>query len=444
MANPFSGIVQNFRSGARETVFPEREARRRQTEDAEAVRNTLLQNPNLPPVVQQLAQDPEAFAAAMRNPQALTQIGQGAAALDPQPKPQEGDDILTLFDRAAQFEQAGDTRRAELLSAAAAKKAGIDLNAGNSGPFGSGLKGSSFNLVNQLAPGALEGQLSDDQGRLLDTALAQVLQPVPYQDPVTRETLFIKPTLPPFVRQLAQQRGIAAGGAPGGAGALTAPPVAGGQPEPAPAPGVDPAAAEGAESGAAPPENVFAALPSGSSIFDQAPNLTGPVDTVVRKLSGITGLGGLTGEQVGAERLAANVTELLVDAMRTEREGSSRAIAEVEDLRKRFGFTAETFGSTENLRERAAQARIELERRENEILQRGASRGRTSGEQKKRDLDALVRIQSVKDRISPPVLQSAQEIQDFIANSDPGTEFLMRDPDDPKHPWIKVRVKGSP
>jgi len=499
VGNPFSNIGRSFRAGATAQVNPELYKRRQVATDAEAIRQAL--EPNialLPPALQALVKDQAGFAGAMQNPGAFANVGNAATNASPKPadpaKPissrysitgdtalgkhfglspgqqglleetvdpttgavinrslvsysaQNTDQQFSDFSRVVTADDplgqelklppgtyARVTERKDASGAVVGRKidqvsdlADIGPGGEEGGPFGNSLQGRALNNLFQFVP----EERRQEALRVMSEAVAG--QPTVTTDPVTGAPTTRQLDMAPIMHLLSGKPTPSPSGA-----AATAP-----QAQPTTAPG---AAPEG-EPGDAFQANLDAASAAlnGRTLFDQAGEVTGLVPAIQRALAGgpfeIFG-SAFVGEPTPAADAANFVTELLVDAMRTEREGSSRAVQEVEQIKRDFGMQPEVFSNLVERRTRLANTDLQLQRREQEILARIQNPKSTTRDQKKRDLDALVRIQSVRPLLSPPAVRT-EDIEAFIADNPDGTPFVIPDPSNPSQ-WIRVEVDKS-
>lgn len=127
------------------------------------------------------------------------------------------------------------------------------------GPFGAGATGGALEIITKLAPAYGEGQLTPDNERLFDSAVAHYTQPRQFQDPDSGLMVTRKPELPPFAQEALSRR----------RGARPAQP----QPAPSPQPTMEPQQPTGQ-----------AQQPS-KTAWDLAPLTTGPVPAAAEMLS---------------------------------------------------------------------------------------------------------------------------------------------------------------
>lgn len=286
----------------------------------------------------------------------------------------------------------------------------------DAGPFGGGIEGRALGLIHELSPLVASGQADPMQMQLYEMALQVAQRPRTVMDPIS-QTFTQMPGLD--LSTVSGVPGARGGGVPAPAGNG---PARRAQVEP-----ID-FTADGDPQVAA-LNAAMTSLPSGRTIFHQADNLTGPDGFIRRWAPRVPGLGGLTNEAVGAEEFAKQVTELLVESMRREREGSIRAVQEINDLRARFGVTPEIMNTPERLRETLAQRDVILRERLQEIeAELRGERGDITGDERKRLLNTRNKLAAVRRALSPPALQSADEFEAFREAHPPGTEFVIRDP----------------
>lgn len=405
MANPFTGIIQRGLEGARNTIDPTRPERMRNDAASTAVLDVLeqqvkstpalAQNPRIQTLLELRRTNPEQAARVLQNPGLLAEIQQPAA---PKPQSREGKlvaDLTGLTPGTREFQSA--------------LKANLDQGTAGEAIFGgTGLEAQMFNQMLARVP--------EDQreAAILDASVAYLGRSRTGVDPITGQPTTSQVDLSGVTNRI-----------PG------APPLPGAaQPrQPAGAPPSVPGASAPEAAPAAPASSLLeSVLPSGTTLFEQAGNLTGPDSFIARNVPKTPGLGGLTNETTSAAQFAEDTTEILIDALRTDRTESSRAIAEVESLRERFGFKPETFSNPEQVQRKTATAWLLLNERRKEILERQSNPGTTSLEAKKNDMAALSRITQVMPRISPPVLQEQTEVDAFFADpANKGAKVVLPD-----------------
>lgn len=121
--------------------------------------------------------------------------------------------------------------------------------------FGAGVTGRALQYITQMAPAYAEGKLNPDQERLFESAYTQYTQPIQYRNPDTDVLETRRPEVPAFVQQaIDRRRGT-------------------GQPEPE----------------QQPPEKRTQEM----TIWDQAPNIAGPIPAIGETVSRTPVVGGL-------------------------------------------------------------------------------------------------------------------------------------------------------
>lgn len=400
MPNPFSGFIDRGRERVQNNLDPSRPERMRADASSTAVLDVLAQqaqndpallaNPKLKTLIDLYQKDPKQAAQVLQNPTLLQVVPEPAKPAAPSSK--EGKLVQDLTGFAAGTPEF----QAELRQHIANGTAGEAIFGGT------GLEAQMFNKLLARVPPDQQAQA------IIDASAAYIGRTRTSYDPITQQPVTSQVDVNSILNRIPgapQQATRAPGAAAPAAPAIETPPA---QDE-------------------LPPNPLAAVLPSGATLFDQAANLTGPDSFLARVVPKTPGLGGLTGETTPAAQMAEDTTEILVDALRTDRTESSRAIAEVESLRQRFGFSAELFSNPEQLQARSATARLLLDAREKEILARQANPASTSGETKKNDLAALARIRQVQPLISPPVLSTQEQIDEFFASQPKGSAAVIPD-----------------
>lgn len=268
---------------------------------------------------------------------------------------------------------------------------------GEGGALGSSLRGRVLDIFSQDAVGFSDGTLTEEGERVFQSALTQWLQPRSVPNPDTGVMELIVPTLPPFVREALDRRGI------------------------------DPAIyTESAESddGTGFSSGDIPDLPFDKTLFGASDLITGPVSSISERLSRTPGVSGLapSAETVQARtRAERQVSELVRVLQNNPRfsETERTAINAEMNIRPAFFDSPEAYrnrliGVADSLDARKLQARSILD----------SPRGVTTVEERQWSLRALSAIEGFNSIMGvPPLVKTKDEASQLPPGS------LFRTPD---------------
>lgn len=268
---------------------------------------------------------------------------------------------------------------------------------GEGGALGSSLRGRVLDIFSRDAVGFSDGTLTEEGERVFQSALTQWLQPRSVPNPDTGVMELIVPTLPPFVREALDRRGI------------------------------DPAIyTESAESddGTGFSSGDIPDLPFEKTLFGASDLITGPVSSISERLSRTPGVSGLapSAETVQARtRAERQVSELVRVLQNNPRfsETERTAINAEMNIRPAFFDSPEAYrnrliGVADSLDARKLQARSILD----------SPRGVTTVEERQWSLRALSAIEGFNSIMGvPPLVKTKDEASQLPPGS------LFRTPD---------------
>lgn len=277
---------------------------------------------------------------------------------------------------------------------------------GARGIFGNSLQGRALGFVTENAVAYANGMLAPDQARIYEASMAEAYKPVLRQNPVTGAQEEIRPTIPNFVQQAADQGSRFYGGTmmPGRG--------AGGTPTPTTAP-------SGGTGQPANPQS--AAQPSGAerTIWQRRETVTGPVSAAVDITGRIPGTGDVLrgGGQTTTDRqyVEASGRELI----RALSQSGRYMATEMAAIEKEVDLSGRMFDNPTAYAQRLIGIDEALERRikdETKIIQNQ----RTPLEQRKSAESVINVIQNFRQTLGvPPLVKSSQDAWKLP----PGTEF---------------------
>lgn len=306
----------------------------------------------------------------------------------------------------------------------------VDGPTGAGGMFGNSLQGRALSFVTENAVAYSNGMLSPDQARTYEASLAEAYKPTMRQNPVTGQFEELRPTVPNFVQQAAQQGSRFYGG-----GALNAP-TAGGRAGVVPGQRVQldingqpigqaTVDASGRWSIPVPPEQQQQTPAAGGqasdrTIWQRRGNVTGPIPTIQEAAGRIPGVGEMMsgGGQAATDRqyVEASSRELI----RSLSQSGRYLASEMQAIEKEVDLSGRVFDNPEAYARRLIGIDEALERRvadETRIL----TNPNTPLEQRKAAESVLNVIQNFRQSLGvPPKVKSVDEAMKLP----PGSEFI--------------------
>lgn len=340
-----------------------------------------------------------------------------------------GDDPLN--ERLGLGLQPGERTRVELMRGT---DGGIELaggvvanpmeqNDGAAQPFGGGVEGSSLNIIAGVAPKLRQGEASEEERRLFETAVTEYTQARPIIDPVTNrpmvdpqtgEPMTVRNELPSFARGLLDQS------TPGA-------PKPRAQPKPIEADTTQEYTTLPEDAQIPPPD------PEGvggrATLLDHvlAGDVTGPIPSIQRFASRVPGLGVRADEERSAAKLMEGMTTRLTRALRT----NPRFVeGERKELVEKIGLNPQVFDTPQAFAADMAGIDQTLELIESEMRQVVEGRApMVTGETRGLAADTLHAIENYRKIATPPRIESEQQYEEFAQSAPPGTRYMAQDED---------------
>ncbi|CAB4140183.1 hypothetical protein UFOVP669_13 [uncultured Caudovirales phage] len=313
---------------------------------------------------------------------------------------------MTVADQITEYELVTGRPAPQTVIDQFYKLDGGGMGGGAGGIFGNSLQGRALGFVTENAVAYANGMLAPDQARIYEASLAEAYKPVLRQNPVTGAQEEIRPTIPNFVQQAAEQGSRFYGGTqmPGRG--------AGGTPTPTTAP----SGGMGQPAGQQP-----ASQPSGAerTIWQRRETVTGPVSAAVDITGRIPGTGDVLrgGGQTTTDRqyVEASGRELI----RALSQSGRYMATEMAAIEKEVDLSGKVFDNPTAYAQRLIGIDEALERRikdETKIIQNP----RTPLEQRKSAESVINVIQNFRQTLGvPPLVKSSQDAWKLP----PGTEF---------------------
>lgn len=320
----------------------------------------------------------------------------------------------------------------------------VDGPAGGGGSmFGNSLQGRALSYVTENAVAYANGMLTADQARTYEASLAEAYKPVMRQNPSTGLLEEVRPTIPNFVTQAAQQGSRIYGGT-----SLTASRAQGGAPMPGQSvmltlpdgrqvgPGrvgpdgtwsITDTAAPAAAPTPTPQASGAPAVPTGErTIWERRRSIAGPIAAATAGVSRIPGVGP---QIAGAVMGEAETREMEAD--RTFVENASRdlirilqnnprfAEGERQAIEKEISIGPEVFRSQKSYEAKLIGVAQSLSERKRDA--QAALAGEISLEERKRNMDNIQAIDSFMRKLGLPIVVTTEE---QAASLPPGTVFM--------------------
>lgn len=283
------------------------------------------------------------------------------------------------------------------------KKAGVYITVAegqDGGAFGNGLQGRVLDIFSNNSVGFASGTLGEQEERVFQAALTEWLQPRSVPNPDTGVMELITPTLPPFVAEALDRRGID--------------------------PAIYTEAAAGGEDADALnfAEGEIPDVPFDKTLFGASDLITGPLSSLSERASRAPGLGGLVPSpetvqaRTRAERQVSELVRILQNNPRFS-ETERKAINDEMNIRPAFFDTPEAYrnrlvGISDALDARKVQARSILD----------TPRGATTVDERKWAYRALSAIDGFEAIMGvPPMVKTRDEASQLPPGS------LFRTPD---------------